>query len=160
MYKVSTIMDLLRRGRRKHKPAAIAMAALLFFSALATARAQGTYAGPIVLSSGTTIGLAPGQTVDVTVPNVILQDGSVRFFKTSIRVYDRDSTLLYKNVWINEGQHELGHIFTIGYDNLGVPGEARKGRRQIWIEVESFSLPPAQAICKFHQGQWCCKGIR
>src|SRR5215207_10552564 len=91
MYKLTMIVGLLKRVRRKPELAAWATAALLFLSALAApARAQSapanTYGGSTVVHAGT-IGLVPGQRVSVTVPNSYFQDGSVRFVKHSIKVY-------------------------------------------------------------------------
>src|SRR5262245_54383403 len=136
MYKLSTKMDLLRRMRRRHEPAAIAMAALLFFSTLpGTARAQSnTYEGSTVVYCGT-IGLVAGQTLEIFVPNVLMQDGSVRFIRSSIKVYDRDRNLLYQNDWSNEGQHEVGHLMGMAHGNVPGPGEARTGRKEVWIEI-------------------------
>lgn len=41
-------------------------------------------------------------------------------------------------------EHELGHIFTLGYGDLKVSGEPNTGRVQIWIEIESF--PPTSGV--------------
>jgi hypothetical protein len=149
MYKLTTIMELLKRMRRKHELAAVAMAALLFLSALpATATAQdtsaSTYTGLTVVHAGT-IGLAPGQTLIVSVPNSYFEDGSVRFVKHSIKVYDRESKLVYSGESGSMSGHEFGHILTLGYGDIPVPGEPRTSRKQLWIEVESFSLSPTQA---------------
>src|SRR5215204_2976138 len=119
MYKLTTMMELLKRMRRKHELAAVAMAALLFLSALpATATAQNTstntYTGSTVVYGGA-IGLVPGQTLVISVPNVALQDGSVKFLKSlKVRVYgvtERTSGLVYSGE--SGGMNELGHTFTI-----------------------------------------------
>jgi hypothetical protein len=144
MYKLTTIMELLKRMRRKYELAAVAMAALLFFSALpATATAQdltstNTYGGAI--------GLVPGQTLVISVPGVALQDGSVKFLKSSvIRVYgiELESKLIYSGE--SGGLNESGHIFTIRYGDLSVPGEPRTGRKEVWIEVQSTTFTASQA---------------
>jgi hypothetical protein len=145
MNKVLTIVELLRRVRRKHELAAFAMAALLFLLAMpATATAQDFYdddfkAAVTVLD----IGLVPGQTLVISVPNPTLQDGSVKVLKASINVYDRESGLVYSGESGSMQGHELGHIFTIRHGDLPVPGEPRTGRKQVWIEVESttFTAP-------------------
>lgn len=135
MYRLTTIAGLLKRVRRKPELAAFALAALLILSALpapATARGN-TYSGMTVVNAGT-IGLVPGQTAQIAVPNFALQDGSVKFVKSTINVYDRGGNLLYQNIWIN--QHELGHLFTLRHGDFSVPGEPGTDRVQLWIELE------------------------
>jgi len=152
MYKLTTMMELLKRMRRKHELAAVAMAALLFLSALpATATAQdtstNTYTGSTVVYGGA-IGLVPGQTLVISVPNVALQDGSVKFLKSStVRVYgvtERESGLVYSGE--SGGVNELGHTFTIKYGDLPVPGEARTERKEVWLEVESTTFSTSQVL--------------
>jgi hypothetical protein len=96
-----------------------------------------------------TIGLVPGQTVLVTVPNFYFVDGSVRFVKHSIRVYEIDSSgiterrtggLIYsgESGGLNEFGHEYGHIFTLSYGDTPVPGAPHPGRVEVLIEIELF----------------------
>ena len=128
--------------------AALAMAALLLLSA-PPAQAQGapanTYRGVTVVYQGT-LGLTPGQTALITVPNFALQDGSVRFLKSTINVYDRDFNLIYQTDRFEPG-HEVGHLVTLRHDHLPIPGELVTSRIQVWIEVESHWLTstPARA---------------
>ena len=108
---------------------------------------------------GGLIGLAPDQTVSVTVPNFYYEDGNVRFFvKHSIKVYERqshelshaiterESNLVYsgESGGINEASHEYGHIFTLSYGDLPVRSEPRAGRVEVWIEIESFPRSETQ----------------
>src|SRR6185369_10301183 len=152
MYELTTIVGSLKRVRRKPELAACAMAALLLLAALsAPARAQNTYGGATVVHGGA-IGLVPGQTVSITVPDFCFAaDGSVRFFKYSVlKVYDREAHLVTERTsgliysgesgGLNEASHELGYIFTLSYGDLPVPGEPRTGRKEVWIEVESISF--------------------
>jgi hypothetical protein len=155
MKKLTTIAALLKRVRRKPELAACAIAALLFLAALPTpARAQNTYGGSTVY--GGTIGLVPEQTVLVTVPNFYSLDGSVRFVKHTIKVYERQSTeglnhavterqsgLVYSGE--SGGLNEAFHIFTFRYADLPVQGEALTRRAQLWIVVESFLPSETQA---------------
>ena len=152
MKKLTTIAALLKRVRRKPELAACALAALLFLAALpAPARAQNTYGGATVVHDGF-IGLVPGQSVSVTVPNSYFLDGSVRFLKHSIKVYEIESSGITENPpsrliysgesgGLNESGHEYGHVFTIRYSDLPVRGEPGTGRVELRIEVESF--PPS-----------------
>jgi len=146
MYKLTIIAGLLKRVWRKPGLAACAIAALLFLSALASpARAQNTYGGATVVHAGF-IGLVQGQTVSVAVPNTYFLDGRVRFVKHSIKVYETsshavteyESGLIYSGESGSLGEHEFGHIFTIGRSNLPVPGDPDTSRVQVRIEVESF----------------------
>jgi len=146
MYKLIIIAGLPKRVRRKPELAACAIAALLLLSALAApARAQNTYGGATVVHTRF-IGLVPGQRVSVTVPNTYFLDGSVRFVKHSIKVYETRSAtvteyqshLIYSGESGSLGEHEVGHIFTIGRSDLPVPGEPNTRRVQVRIEVESF----------------------
>jgi hypothetical protein len=146
MYKLTTIVGLLKRVRRKPGLAAFAMAALLFLSAMpAPARAQGTstntYGGSTVIHAGT-IGLMPGQRVSITVPNFYFQDGSVRFVKHSIKVSSIESNLTYSGE--SGGLNESGHIFTIRYGDLSVAGEPVTGRVQVWIVIQSLQPSSTQ----------------
>jgi len=156
MKKLTTIAALLKRVRRKPELAACAIAALLFLAALhAPARAQNTYGGATVVHDGF-IGVVAGQTVSVTVPNSYFQNGSVRFLKHSIKVYEigfngiteRESGLVYsgESGGLNEASHEYGHTFTLSYSDLPVQGEPRTGRKEVWIEVESFPPPATQDV--------------
>lgn len=142
MYGLTTIKGLLKYEGRTRGLAAVAMAALIFLSALPMqARAQGTsantYGGATFIHVGT-IGVVPGQKVSVTVPNFYFQDGSVRFVKHRIGVTENESGLVYsgESGGLNESAHEYGHVFA-----FTVPGDPGRGRVQIWIEVESF--PPS-----------------
>ena len=151
MYKLATIAALLKRVRRKRELVACAMAALFFLSALAApARAQNTYGGSTMVNGGT-IGLVPGQTVSITVPNFYFENGSVKFLKSSVlKVYDREAHVVTERtsglVYSGEsgGLNELGHIFTLSYGDLPVQGEPRTGRKEVWIEVESISFSTTQ----------------
>lgn len=148
MYKLTIIAGLLKRVRRKPELAAWAIAALLFLSALAApARAQQqTWGSGNVVNHQFNIGFVPGQRVSVTVPNTYFLDGRVRFVKHSIKVYEtrdhaithRESNLTYSGESGSLGEHEFGHIFTIGRSDLPVPGEPNTSRVQVRIEVESF----------------------
>src|SRR5262245_20193217 len=147
MSKLTMIAKLLNQVRRKPKLAACAISGLLLFAAMsvpAKAQVSNTYTGMTVVHGGT-IGLVPGQSVSISVPNFYLQDGSVKFFKKhTIKVHgvtEGESSLVYsgESGGLNESQHELGHIFTLGRMDLPVPGDARTGRGQFWIEIESFS---------------------
>jgi hypothetical protein len=103
---------------------------------------------------GGAIGLAPGQTVRVTVPNFYFMDGSVRFLKHSIKVYEVESSgvtenesgLIYsgESGGMNELEHEYGHIFTLSYGDLPVRREVRTGRVEVWIMIESFPRSETQ----------------
>ena len=144
MYKPTTIAELIKRVKRKPRLLAFAMAGMLFLAAAsvpAKAQTTNTYTGTTVVHGGT-IGIVPGQTVTVTVPNYYFQDGSLRFLKHTIHVYnvtERESGLIYSGESGGMAEHELGHIFTIAYGDLKVSGEPNTGRIQIWIEIESFS---------------------
>jgi hypothetical protein len=140
-----TIKGLIKCEGRTRALAAIAMAALIFLSALPTqTRAQGasanTYGGATVIYIGT-IGVVPGQKVSVTVPNFYFQDGSLRFVKHAVEVTENESGLIYsgESGGINEAVHELGHVFA-----FTVPGDPSRGRVQLWIKVESFPPSPMQ----------------
>src|SRR5687768_10157469 len=118
MYKLTTIVGLLKRVRRKPELAACAIATLLFLSALpAPARAQNTYGGSTVVHA-VSIGLVPGQSVSVSVPNFYFQDGSIRFVKHTIRVTERESGLVYSGESGGLNEHEVGHIFTFSHEHL------------------------------------------
>jgi hypothetical protein len=143
MYKLTTIAELIKRVKRKPGLVACAMAGMLFLaaaSARANAQTTNTYTGITVVHGGT-IGIVPGQRVTVMVPNFYFQDGSVKFLKHTIKVYnvtERESGLIYSGESGGMAEHELGHIFTIAYGDLKVSGEPSTGRAQIWIEIESF----------------------
>ncbi|HEV7474780.1 MAG TPA: hypothetical protein VGN90_12075 [Pyrinomonadaceae bacterium] len=148
MYGLTKIMGLIKCESRTGRLAAVAMAALIFLSALPNqARAQGnTYSGATVVYLGT-IGAVPGQKVSVTVPNFYFQDGSVRFVKHSIRVIENqpgvtenESGLVYSGESGGLNEHELGHVFT-----FSVPGDFGRGRVQLWIQVESLQPSATQA---------------
>jgi hypothetical protein len=148
MYKLPTIAELIKRVKRKPRLLAYAVVGMLFLAAAFPVKAQttNTYTGATVVHGGT-IGIVPGQRVTVTVPNYYFQDGSVRFLKHTIRVYnvtERESGLIYSGESGGMAEHELGHIFTIGYGDLKVSGEPSTGRVQIWIEIESF--PPTDGL--------------
>jgi hypothetical protein len=149
MYTLTTIAELIKRVKRKRELLTCAMAGMLFLAAAsvrATAQTTNTYTGTTVVHAGT-IGIGPGQRVTVTVPNYYFQDGSVRFLKHTIRVYnvtERESGLVYSGESGGMAEHELGHIFTIAYGDLKVSGEPSTGRVQIWIEIESF--PPTGGL--------------
>jgi hypothetical protein len=156
MYGLTSTMGLIKCEGRTRGLAAVAMTALIFLSALPPkARAQfastNTYGGTTVVHEGT-IGLVPGQSVSVSVPNYQFSDGSVRYLKHSIKVYEvqpngvteNESGLIYsgESGGINESAHEVGHVFTFRHEHLRVAGEPGTGRIQVWIVVESF-LPSA-----------------
>ena len=149
MYKLTTIAELIKRVKRKPGLLACAMAGMLFLAAAsvpAKAQTTNTYTGTTVVHGGA-IGIVPGQRVTVTVPNYYFQDGSVRFLKQTIKVYnvtERESGLIYSGESGGMAEHELGHIFTIAYGDLRVSGEPSTGRVQIWIEIESF--PPTGGL--------------
>jgi len=149
MYKLTTIAELIKRVKRKPGLLACAMAGMLFLAAAsvpAKAQTTNTYTRTTVVHGGT-IGIVPGQRVTVTVPNYYFQDGSVRFLKHTIKVYnvtERESGLIYSGESGELAEHELGHIFTIAYGDLKVSGEPSTGRIQIWIEIESF--PPTGGL--------------
>lgn len=146
MYKLAIIAGLLKRVRRRPELAACTIAALVLLSVLAApARAQNTYGGATVIHAGF-IGLVPGQRVSVAVPNTYFLDGSFTFVKHSIKVYEvrshgiteYESGLIYSGESGSLGEHEFGHIFTIGRSDLPVPGDPNTRRVQVRIEVESF----------------------
>lgn len=146
MFGLTTIKGLIKRVGLKQRLAAVAIAALVFLSSLpATAQAQGTSntdTGLTVVHAGT-VGMVRGQTLIIALPNYMcFQDGSVRPVKHSIGVTARESNLTYSGE--SGGLNELGHIFSIRYDDLPAAGEPRTDRAQVWIEVESFSLPTQQ----------------
>jgi len=149
MYKLTTIAELMKRVKRKPGLLACAMAGMLFLvaaSVRANAQTTNTYTGTTVVHGGA-IGMVPGQRVTVTVPNFYFQDGSVKFLKHTIKVYnvtERESGLIYSGESGGIAEHELGHIFTLGYGDLRVSGEPSTGRVQIWIEIESF--PPTSGV--------------
>jgi hypothetical protein len=143
MYELSTSAELIKRVKRKPGLLAWAMFGLLFLavaSVPAKAQIANTYTGTTVVHSGT-IGIVPGQSVTVTVPNFYFQDGSVKFLKHTIKVYnvtERESGLIYSGESGGMAEHEVGHIFTIAYHDLKVSGDPNTPRIQLWIEVESF----------------------
>ena len=138
MYGRTKIMRLIKCEGRTRGLAAVAMAAFIFLSALPMeARAQNTYGGATVVHAGS-IGLVPGQSVSVAVPNFYFLDGSVKFVKHSIKVYVETQSKLVYSGESGELGHEVGHIFTFRHEHLSVPGEPSTGRVQLWIEVESF----------------------
>ncbi|HEY5884682.1 MAG TPA: hypothetical protein VIT88_08340 [Pyrinomonadaceae bacterium] len=142
MYGLIKIMRLIKYEGRTRGLAAVAMAALIFFSALPMkARAQNTYGGATVVHAGS-IGLVPGQRVSVAVPNFYFLDGSVKFVKHSIKVYTETQSNLVYSGESGQLEHEVGHIFTFRHEHLSVPGESSTGRVQVWIEIESF--PPSE----------------
>ena len=149
MYTLTTIAELIKRVKRKRELLACAMAGMLFLAAAsvrANAQTTNSYTGTTVVHGGT-IGIVPGQRVTVTVPNYYFQDGSVRFLKHTIKVYnvtERESGLVYSGESGGMAEHELGHIFTIAYGDLKVSGEPSSNRVQIWIEIESF--PPTGGL--------------
>jgi hypothetical protein len=143
MYKLTTIAVLFKRVRRRPGITG-ALAGLLFLAAVAgpaQAQATNTYRGLTVINGGS-LGVAPGQSVSVSMPNFVFQDGSVRFVKHTIKVYaqitERESNLVYSGESGSLPETSLGHIFTFGRLDLAVPGEPGTSRVQIWIEVESF----------------------
>jgi hypothetical protein len=143
MNKLTRKLGLLKRVRRKPELAVCAMAALLFLSGLAVpARAQNTDGGLTVIHTGS-IGLVPGQSVSVTVPNSYFQDGSIKSLKSSVlKVYDREghavtertSGLIYSG---ESGGLNEAFIFTFKHGDLAVPGEPRTDRIQVRIEITS-----------------------
>ncbi len=146
MYGLTNIMTLIKCEGRTLGLAAVAMAAFILLSAWAMeARSQNTYGGSTVIHAGS-IGLVPGQTVSVTVPNFYFLDGSVKFAKHSIKVYVENQSRLVYSSESGVLEHEVGHMFTfrhehIRYERSGVAGDPVTGRVQLWIEVESF--PPS-----------------
>jgi hypothetical protein len=175
MYRLTTIKRLIRRGGREFGLMAVAVAALISLSAQpALAQPQGNTnnagpsprpqtlrtmilmginrindAGTMTVVHAGPIGLVPGQSVNVSVPNSYIQDGSVSFFvKHSIKVYEtrishgiteRTSGLVYSGE--SGGLNEAMHIFTFSYSDLSVSGDPRTARKDVWLEVESF--PPS-----------------
>lgn len=148
MYKLTTIAKLIKRVKRKPGLLACAIAGMIFLAAASVpgkAQTTNSYTGTTVVHGGT-IGIVPSQSVSVTVPNFYFQDGSVKFLKHTIRVYnvtERESGLIYSGESGGMAEHELGHIFTIAYGDLKVSGELIN-RLQIWIEIESF--PPTTGV--------------
>jgi len=144
MFGLTVIQRLNRRGARTYGLSA-ALAALVFLSALpAPAPAQdsspNTFRGGVTVHVGS-VGLAPRQTLRITLPpSPLFQDGSVRFIRHSIKVYDRTLRLLYK-ADVEPG-HEIGHLQSARHDHLPAEGEPGTRRVQTWIEVESWSLSP------------------
>jgi hypothetical protein len=151
MYGLTTTSGRIKFNGRA-RGLAVALAALVFLSVLPTqARAQGTNTyGGLTVIHGATIGLVPGQTVLVTVPNFYFLDGSVIWFvKHAIKVYDRQSNGVteYQSKLVYSGEsgsleHEFGHAISLRHGDLPVPGEPGTDRKQVWIEIESF-LPSA-----------------
>ena len=145
MYTLTTIAESIKRVKRKPGLLAWAMVGMLLLAAAsvpAKAQTANTYTGTTVVHGGT-IGIVPGQSVTVMVPNFYLQDGSVKFLKHTVRVYnvtERESVLIYSGESGGMAQHELGHIITISYRDLKVSGDPSTGRAQIWIEIESVPL--------------------
>lgn len=138
MYKLTTMVALLKRVRRKPKVAAWAMAALLFLSALPTqARAQGTntYGDSAVVYEGIIV-LAPGQTMLVALPNLCFLDGCVKVVRHSVTARESNLTYSGESGGLNEMGHEFGHLFTLKHGDLSVPGEPVS--IQVLIEVELF----------------------
>ena len=147
MYGLVKIMRLIKCEGRTLGLAAVAMAAFILISAWPTeARGQNTYGGTTVVHAGS-IGIVPGQTVSVTVPNFYFLDGSVKFAKHSIKVYAENQSRLVYSGESGQLEHEVGHVFTFRHEHVrpersGVAGDPVTGRVQIWIEVESF--PPSE----------------
>lgn len=149
MYKLTTISELIKRVKRKPGLLVFALAGMLFLAAASVAtkaETTNTYTGTTVVHCGT-IGIAQGQRVSVTVPNYYFQEGSLRFLKHAIKVYNvtgRESVLTYSGESGGISEHEVGHIFTIAYGDLNVSGESSTDRVQIWLEIESF--PPTGGV--------------
>lgn len=145
MYVMMKIMTLIKSGERTLGLAAVAMVAFILATLPMEARGQNTYGGSTVIHGGS-IGIVPGQTVSVAVPNYYFLDGSVKFVKHSIKVYAENQSRLVYSGESGELQHEVGHIFTFRHEHVrpersGVAGDPVTGRVQLWIEVESF--PPS-----------------
>lgn len=143
MYSLTTITGLIKRVKRKPGLLACIMAGMLFLAAAslqAKAQTTNTYTGTTVVHGGT-LGIVPGQSVSIMVPNSYFQDGSVKFLKHTVKVYnvtERESGLVYQGESGGIQEHEFGHIFTIAYRDLKVSGDPNTGRIQLWIEIESF----------------------
>ena len=94
------------------------------------------------------IRLVPGQRLSVMAPNSSA-DGSVKFLKHSIKIYEieshgateNESRLVYsgESGGLNEFEHEYGHIFTLAYGDLPVRGGAQD---DLWIFIDDV-LPPS-----------------
>lgn len=70
----------------------------------------------------------PGQTLLVSLrSNFQFGDGSVRFVKYDINVYDADLNLIYETERVMR-QHELGHVLGFRHEHT---------RLKVWIEVKS-----------------------
>lgn len=145
MYRTIKLMTMSKKGERTLGLAAVALVAFILLTAWPMeARGQNTYGGATVVHAGS-IGIVPGQSVSVSVPNFYFQDGSVKFVKHAIKVYiENQSTLVYSG---ESGvlEHEVGHVFTFRHEHTrpersGVAGDPVTGRVQLWIEIESF--PP------------------
>ena len=116
MYGLTTGKESNGRGARAHTPAMVALAALVILS-LPAARAQirpaNTYGGLTQVSGGI-LNIRPGQTLRLTVPaSIRLQDGSVRFVRNTVSVYDAGLNLIYQTDG-DETQHEVGHLLGLG----------------------------------------------
>lgn len=163
MYRMMTIAGLLKRVRRKRELAMCALAGMLLLAvtyAPVKAQVANTYTGTTVVHEGT-IGLVPGQSVNVSVPNFYFQDGSVKaFLKHTIKVHavtERESGLVYSGesggiadgdlyydystVIVDVNKGDPPKIFTFSYSDLKVAGEPGTGRVQLLIEVDSFASP-------------------
>lgn len=145
MYGLINLMRLMKCAGRTLGLAAVATAALILAASPMEARAQNTYQGTTVVHAGS-IGIVPGQTVSVAVPNYYFQDGSVKFVKHSIKVYVENQSRLVYSGESGQLEHEVGHVFTFRHEHVrpersGVAGDPVTGRVQLWIEVESF--PPS-----------------
>ena len=165
MYGLTTIKGLINHQGVKVMLMVFAIAAFISLSALpATAQGEGglqlemslslrsaLYGDSTVVHAGS-IGLVPGQTVSVRVPNFQFSDGSVTFVKHSIKVYEvqpggvteNESGLIYsgESGGMNESGHEFGHVFTFRHEHLRVAGEPGTRRIQVWIVVESLLPSP------------------
>jgi len=165
MYRLTTIKGLINHQGVKVMLMVFAIAAFISLSALpATAQGEGglqlemslslrsaLYGDSTVVHAGS-IGLVPGQTVSVRVPNFQFSDGSVTFVKHSLKVYEvqpggvteNESGLIYsgESGGMNESGHEFGHVFTFRHEHLRVAGEPGTRRIQVWIVVESLLPSP------------------
>lgn len=143
MYGLIKKMKLIKRAGRTR---AVALAAFILLAALPLAtQGQNTYRGTTVVHAGS-IGLVPGQSISIAVPNYYFLDGSVKFAKHSIKVYTENQSKLIYSGESGELGHEVGHIFTFRHEHLSVAGEPGTGRVQLWIEVESFPLPATEKL--------------
>lgn len=145
MYGLTSVKGLIKRGARAYGFTAAALVALTFLSATPT-QAQGGTGKVSVSDLSLVTGLKAGQTLRATGVNAILSDGSVRFVRAHVKVFDSRGNVLCQT---EEVEIPAGgfHSFDINRDDIPLAGEPRTGRVQIRLEMiftGGVSVPTGQ----------------